>query len=145
MGDAKALAEEIKAAATEHSPFSGDELDRAVASLQQVAEAAGITSVNWAAYRELLVRSSEDIPFAAVAWPLMLQNAFGLVRSSLRTNHTSSGTVQLQHRMLSRGCWEGQTPVRSVHCSIGYCETATGMRLPLLPLTDRQASNPGSY
>lgn len=67
MGDAKALAEEIKAAATEHSRFTDDELDRAVASLQLVAEDAGVTSVNWAAYRELLVRSSENIPFAAAA------------------------------------------------------------------------------
>jgi hypothetical protein len=61
MGDAKTLADQIKAAATEHSPFSGEELDRAVASLQQVAEAAGVTSVDWAAYRELLVRLPENV------------------------------------------------------------------------------------
>ena len=61
MDGAMALAEEIKAAATEHIPFSGEELDRAVASLQQVAEAAGVTSVDWPAYRELLVRSPRTV------------------------------------------------------------------------------------
>ena len=53
-------AEEIKAAATGHRPFSSAELDRAVQSLEGLAAAAGESSIDWAAYRELLVQFAHE-------------------------------------------------------------------------------------
>lgn len=60
VGGVRALASEMKAAATDHRPFSGDELDRAVQSLQGVAEAGVVTSVDWHAYRELLAKFAHE-------------------------------------------------------------------------------------
>lgn len=60
VGDVRGLASEMKAAATDHCPFSCHELDRAVQSLQGVAAAAAVTSVDWVAYRELLAKFAHE-------------------------------------------------------------------------------------